>query len=94
MKKCLLGFRILSLVGLFGCLNRDSPEVVIDKVTEEVVEEEPFVRVVFNPAGGDINITNDFLWYPVDFFDFTLNTEGDEAFDAGNPQHTLSALDG
>lgn len=61
MKKCLLGFSILSLVGLSGCLNGDSPEVVIDKVTEEVVEEEPFVRVVFNPAGGDINITNDFL---------------------------------
>ena len=95
MKKSLLGFSILSLVGLSGCLNGDSPEVVSDEVTEEVVLEEPFVRVVFNPSAGDLNIPNDFLMIPSgSFFDFTLNTEGDDVFDAGNPQHTLSALDG
>jgi Pla-1/cef family extracellular lipase len=95
MKKSLLSFSILSLVGLSGCLNGDTPELTVDEEQEEVVLEEPFVRVVFNPATGDINIPNDFLMIPSgNFFDFTLNTEGEETFDPSNPQHALSALDG
>ncbi|MBL4631118.1 MAG: lipase, partial [Paraglaciecola sp.] len=41
------------------------------------------------------NIPNDFLMVPSgNFFDFTLNTEGDDTFDSANPEHVLSALDG
>jgi Pla-1/cef family extracellular lipase len=95
MKKRLLSLSIFTLVSLSGCLDSDSPEVTVVEVPDEVVLEEPYVRVVFNPASGDINIPNDFLMIPSgNFFDFTLNTEGDETFNSGNPQHALSALDG
>jgi Pla-1/cef family extracellular lipase len=95
MKKSLLSLSIIMLVGLSGCLGGNTPELTTVEEPEEVVLEEPYVRVVFNPATGDLNIPNDFLMIPSgNFFDFTLNTEAEETFDAGNPQHALSALDG
>ncbi|PKG99647.1 VolA/Pla-1 family phospholipase [Paraglaciecola sp. MB-3u-78] len=95
MKKSLLSLSIITLVGLSGCLGGNTPELTTVEEAEEVVLEEPYVRVVFNPATGDLNIPNDFLMIPNgNFFDFTLNTEGEETFDSGNPQHALSALDG
>jgi Pla-1/cef family extracellular lipase len=70
-------------------------DVTVTDEIQVVVLEEPFVRVVFNPATADLNIPNDFLMLPNgNFFDFTLNTEGSDEFDPSNPQHTLSALDG
>jgi hypothetical protein len=70
-------------------------DVTVTDEIQVVVLEEPFVRVVFNPATADLNIPNDFLMLPNgNFFDFTLNTEGSDEFDPSNAQHTLSALDG
>lgn len=96
MKKSLLSVGVCSLLGLSGCIGDDSQQdVPIFEEPEEIVLEEPFVRVVFNPASGDLNIPNDFLMIPTgSFFDFTLNTESDAEFDASNPEHALSALDG
>ncbi len=95
MKKILLSAGMITLLGLSAC-GGDSPrDVTVIGEPEEVVPEQPFVRVVFNPATADLNIPNDFLMIPSgNFFDFTLNTEGDEEFDSANPLHTLSALDG
>ena len=95
MKKILLSAGIISLFGLSSCGGDLPGNVSVTDDTQEVVLEEPFVRVVFNPATADLNIPNDFLMIPNgNFFDFTLNTEGSDDFDSANPQHALSALDG
>ncbi|QHJ10177.1 Lysophospholipase VolA [Paraglaciecola mesophila] len=90
MNKLLLSASIAAVLGLTGC-NGDS---VADLETDNPVEK-PFARVVFDPANSDLNLPNDLLMLPSgSFFDFTLNTEGTETFDGGNPEHALSALDG
>ncbi len=90
MNKLLLSASIAAVLGLTGC-NGDS---VADIETNTPVEK-PFARVVFDPANSDLNLPNDLLMLPSgNFFDFTLNTEGDAVFDGGNPEHALSALDG
>ncbi|WP_158769911.1 VolA/Pla-1 family phospholipase [Paraglaciecola sp. L1A13] len=90
MNKLLLSVSIAAVLGLTGC-NGDS---VADIETNTPVEK-PFARVVFDPANSDLNLPNDLLMLPNgNFFDFTLNTEGDETFDGANPEHALSALDG
>jgi Pla-1/cef family extracellular lipase len=95
MKKTLLSIAIITLLGLSACGGDLPADVTVTDKTQEVVLEEPFARVVFNPATADLNIPNDFLMIPSgNFFDFTLNTEGAEEFDPANPLHTLSALDG
>ena len=95
MKKTLLSSGIIALLGLSACGGDLPGDVKVIDETEEVVLEEPFVRVVFNPATADLNVPNDFLMIPSgNFFDFTLNTEGADEFDPANPQHVLSALDG
>ena len=95
MKKTLLSTGILALFGLSACGGDLPGDVKVTDETQEVVLEQPFVRVVFNPATADLNVPNDFLMIPSgNFFDFTLNTEGSEEFDPANPLHTLSALDG
>lgn len=95
MKKTLLSTGIIALLGLSGCGGDLPGDVSVTEETEEVVLEEPFVRVVFNPATADLNVPNDFLMIPSgNFFDFTLNTEGSDEFDPANPLHSLSALDG
>lgn len=95
MKKTLLSTGIVTLLGLSACGGDLPGDVTVTDEVIEVVLEEPFVRVVFNPATADLNVPNDFLMLPNgNFFDFTLNTEGTEEFDPGNPLHTLSALDG
>lgn len=95
MKRSLISIGVCSLIGLTGCLSDDMPDIPVEQGPEEVLLEAPFARVVFNPGSGDLNVPNDFLMIPSgDFFDFTINTEQDAAFDPGNPQHVLSALDG
>ena len=95
MKKTLLSTGIITLFGLSACGGDLPGNVTVTDETEEVVLEEPFVRVVFNPATADLNVPNDFLMIPSgNFFDFTLNTEGADEFDPANPLHSLSALDG
>jgi Pla-1/cef family extracellular lipase len=95
MKKILLSTGIITLFGLSACGGDLPGDVTVTDEIQVVVLEEPFVRVVFNPATADLNIPNDFLMLPNgNFFDFTLNTEGSDEFDPSNPQHTLSALDG
>ncbi|MGS2720172.1 VolA/Pla-1 family phospholipase [Paraglaciecola aestuariivivens] len=96
MKKSLLSVGVLTLFGLSGCIGEDGkPLLPAQEVPEEVVLEAPYARVVFNPGSGDLNVPNDFLMIPSgNFFDFTLNTEQSAEFDASNPQHVLSALDG
>jgi Pla-1/cef family extracellular lipase len=95
MKKTLLSTGIITLLGLSACGGDLPGDVTVTDDTEVVVLEEPFVRVVFNPATADLNVPNDFLMIPSgNFFDFTLNTEGADTFDPMNPQHSLSALDG
>jgi Pla-1/cef family extracellular lipase len=95
MKKILLSTGIITLFGLSACGGDLPGDVTVTDETQVVVLEEPFVRVVFNPATADLNIPNDFLMIPNgNFFDFTLNTEGSDEFDPANPLHTLSALDG
>ncbi|WP_166422877.1 VolA/Pla-1 family phospholipase [Paraglaciecola sp. 20A4] len=90
MNKLLLSVSIAAVLGLTGC-NGDS---IADKETNTPVEK-PFARVVFDPANSDLNLPNDLLMLPNgNFFDFTLNTEGDDTFDGANPEHALSALDG
>ncbi|GAC32030.1 VolA/Pla-1 family phospholipase [Paraglaciecola polaris] len=90
MKKLLLSASITAVLGLTGC----SGDSVADKETNTPVEK-PFARVVFDPATSTLNLPNDLVMLPSgNFFDFTLNTEGDEVFDGANPQHALSALDG
>jgi Pla-1/cef family extracellular lipase len=96
MKKSLLSVSVFSLLGLTACGSdeslRDDPG--FQPMTATPVEQ-PFVRVVFDPASGDLNIPNDLLMLPNgNFFDFTLNTEGSATFDPTNPQHALSRLDG
>lgn len=95
MKKTLLMSGIITLFGLSACGGDVPGDVQVIDETQEVVLEEPYVRIIFNPATADLNVPNDFLMIPSgDFFDFTLNTEGDNEFDAADPLHTLSALDG
>lgn len=95
MRKTLLSTGIITLLGLSACGGDLPGDVIVTDETQEVVLEEPFVRVVFNPATADLNVPNDFLMIPSgNFFDFTLNTEGSDDFDPANPLHTLSALDG
>jgi Pla-1/cef family extracellular lipase len=95
MKKTLLSTGIITLLGLSACGGDLPSDVTVTDDTQEVVLEEPFVRVVFNPATADLNVPNDFLMIPNgNFFDFTLNTEGSDDFDPANPLHALSALDG
>ncbi|MEP1446802.1 MAG: VolA/Pla-1 family phospholipase [Paraglaciecola sp.] len=95
MKKTLLMSGLISLFGLSACGGDLPDDIQVIDETEEVVLEKPYVRVVFNPATADLNVPNDFLMIPNgDFFDFTLNTEGDSEFDPADPLHTLSALDG
>jgi Pla-1/cef family extracellular lipase len=96
MKKSLLSVGVFTLLGLTGCVGDGvDSDVPLTSEPEVVVLEEPFARVVFNPASADLNVPNDFLMIPSgNFFDFTLNTEGADTFDPGNPQHALSALDG
>jgi Pla-1/cef family extracellular lipase len=95
MKRTLLSTGIVALLGLSACGGDLPGDVTVTDETEVVVLEEPFVRVVFNPATADLNVPNDFLMIPTgNFFDFTLNTEGSDEFDPGNPLHSLSALDG
>jgi len=95
MKKILLSTGIITLFGLSACGGDLPGDVTVTDDTQAVVLEEPFVRVVFNPATADLNIPNDFLMIPNGkFFDFTLNTEGSDEFDPSNPLHSLSALDG
>ncbi|PKG99648.1 VolA/Pla-1 family phospholipase [Paraglaciecola sp. MB-3u-78] len=95
MKKTLLSTGIITLFGLSACGGDLPGDVTVTDETQEVVLEEPFVRVVFNPATADLNVPNDFLMIPSgNFFDFTLNTEGSDEFDPANPLHSLSALDG
>jgi hypothetical protein len=75
MKIILLSAGIISLFGLSACGGVLPVNVTVTDDTQEVVLEEPFVRVVFNPATADLNIPNDFLMIPNgNFFDFTLNT--------------------
>jgi len=95
MKKTLISTGIITLFGLSACGGDLPGDVTVTDEIQEVVLEEPFVRVVFNPATADINVPNDFLMIPSgNFFDFTLNTEGSDEFDPANPLHSLSALDG
>lgn len=95
MKKTLLSTGIITLFGLSACGGDLPGDVTVTDETQDVVLEEPFVRVVFNPATADLNVPNDFLMIPNgNFFDFTLNTEGSDEFDPANPLHALSALDG
>jgi Pla-1/cef family extracellular lipase len=95
MKKILISTGIITLLGLSACGGDLPGDVTVTDEVQEVVLEEPFVRVVFNPATADINVPNDFLMIPSgNFFDFTLNTEGNDEFDPANPLHSLSALDG
>jgi Pla-1/cef family extracellular lipase len=95
MKKTLLSTGIITLLGLSACGGDLPGDVTVTDVNQQVVLEEPFVRVVFNPATADLNVPNDFLMIPNgNFFDFTLNTEGGDEFDPTNPLHALSALDG
>jgi hypothetical protein len=95
MKKKLLSTGIISLLGLSACGGDLPSDVTLTDVNQQVVLEEPFVRVVFNPATADLNVPNDFLMIPNgNFFDFTINTEGGDEFDPTNPLHALSALDG
>ena len=95
MNKTLISTGIITLLGLSACGGDSPKDVTITDEPQEVVLEEPFARVVFNPATADLNIPNDFLMIPSgNFFDFTLNTEGAEEFEPANPLHTLSALDG
>jgi hypothetical protein len=68
MKIILLSAGIISLFGLSACGGDLPGNVTVTDDTQEVVLEEPFVRVVFNPATADLNIPNG------NFFDFTLNT--------------------
>ncbi|MFQ3220258.1 MAG: Pla-1/cef family extracellular lipase [Paraglaciecola sp.] len=90
MKKLLLSASITAILGLTGC-GGDT----IDEQKNATPVAKPFVRVVFDPAGSDLNIPNDLLMIPDgSFFDFTINTEGADTFDPANPQHALSALDG
>lgn len=96
MNKALISIGILCAFGMSACggsnSNKDDPRF---QEPETPTIEEPYVRVVFNPASGDINVPNDLLMIPDgDFFDFTLNTEGSDTFDPANPEHALSALDG
>jgi Pla-1/cef family extracellular lipase len=95
MKKTLLSTGIIALLGLSACGGDLPGDVTVTDETGDVVLEEPFARVVFNPATADLNVPNDILMIPSgNFFDFTLNTEGSADFDPANPLHTLSALDG
>ncbi|WP_158969034.1 VolA/Pla-1 family phospholipase [Paraglaciecola sp. L3A3] len=98
MKKALLSIGILCALGITACGGSDSrKDDPIFTEPDNSEAEKPFVRVVFNPATSDLNVPNDLLMLPAagnSFFDFTLNTEGTDTFDAGNPSHTLSALDG
>jgi Pla-1/cef family extracellular lipase len=95
MKKTLISTGIITLFGLSACGGDLPGNVTVTDEVQEVILEEPFVRVIFNPATADINVPNDFLMIPSgNFFDFTLNTEGSDEFDPANPLHSLSALDG
>ncbi|MFT6993226.1 MAG: Pla-1/cef family extracellular lipase, partial [Paraglaciecola sp.] len=95
MKKTLISTGIVTLLGLSACGGDLPGDATVTGEVQEVVLEEPFVRVVFNPVTADINVPNDFLMIPSgNFFDFTLNTEGSDEFDPANPLHSLSALDG
>ncbi|MGJ8682827.1 VolA/Pla-1 family phospholipase [Paraglaciecola sp.] len=96
MRKLLSGIGICFVFGLNGCGGSDSNKSnPIFEEPQVPIADEPYIRVVFNPATSDLNIPNDLLMLPSgNFFDFTLNTEGDEPFDLTNPKHALSALDG
>ena len=79
LNKTLISTGIITLLGLSACGGDSPKDVTITDEPQEVVLEEPFARVVFNPATADLNIPNDFLMIPSgNFFDFTLNTPIDK----------------
>ena len=91
MKKLVLGVSIAALIGLTGCGSES-----IDELKQDTPIVKPLVRVVFDPANSDLNVPNDLLMIPSDgdVFDFTINTVSDGEFNAADPLHALSALDG
>lgn len=84
MKKLLLSVAVGSALGLTGCLS--------DGDTAPVTEEQsgvPFVRVVFDPAAGDISVPSNFLYLGTE--DGTLDVPNDGPQD---PAAALAAQDG
>jgi Pla-1/cef family extracellular lipase len=96
MKKGLLAIGIACGLGLTACSDTDSRrDDPLFQAPEQPAPVAEVSRIVFNPISSDLNLPNDLLMVPNgNFFDFTLNTEGNETFDPTNPQHALSALDG
>ncbi|MDU0355174.1 hypothetical protein RS130_15820 [Paraglaciecola aquimarina] len=98
MEKIILSVAMILTLLLSACGQTESQKnnpIYVETPPKEI--EQPFIRVVFNPMSGDINIPNDLLMMPstdLALFDFTLNTEGQATFDSSDPQHSLSALDG
>lgn len=92
MKKLLISASIAAVFGLTGCGGGET----LDEVKQQTATEQPFARVVFDPAAGNMNFPNDFLMIPSgDFFDFTLNLPlGEAGAVASNPLFAANTLDG
>ncbi|MBF7072697.1 hypothetical protein ISG33_04700 [Glaciecola sp. MH2013] len=92
MNKLLISASVLAALGLSGCGGGDS----LSDIREETEVQTAFSRVVFDPAGGNLNIPNDLLMLPGDdgFFDYTLNIPVADPTDFGDPQNALNVLDG
>ena len=74
MKKTLLSTGIITLLGLSACGGDLPGDVTVTEDTDVVVLEEPFVRVVVNPATADLNVPNIFLMnLNANYFDCHLN---------------------
>lgn len=91
MKKILLGACLTASLGLVGC----GSDETLEEIREETATQQPFARIVFDPANADLNIPNDLLMLPAtdNFFDFTIELEADP-FDPSDPEQALGALDG
>ena len=92
MKKLLICTAIAAAMGLTGC---GGGEELNEVAAQQVPVELAYGRVKFDPAGGDLNIPNDFLMIPnTSLFDFTIELEDNENFDPTNPLHAIGGLDG
>ena len=92
MRKLFISSSIAIALGLAGCGGGED----IEDIRTDLPVEAPNSRIVFDPAGGDLNIPNDLLMLPGDdgFFDYTLNIPVADPTDFGDPQNALNVLDG